>query len=151
MKSLAAYTVATFVIGIGDRSDENVMIKKTGELFHVDYETFGTSRSMFGVKRASTSCYFVPAFAEVLGGVGSPMYNKFLDTCVEAFNILRKNSTFLITIFSLMVGSGISELSVMEDIEYLRDNLMLPFSDTEAGNELKQIIEASRTKGKFYM
>ena len=67
-----------------------------------------------------------------------------------AYNILRKNSTFLITIFSLMVGSGISELSAMEDIDYLRDNLMLPFTDEEAGEKIKEVIESSRTTGKFY-
>ena len=56
----------------------------------------------------------------------------------------------LITIFSLMVGSGISELSVMEDIEYLRDNLMLSFSEEEAGIRLKEVEAVlRREKIKF--
>lgn len=51
-------------------------------------------------------------------------FRRFEDVCVEAFLILRRNSSLLVTLFSLMVSCGIPELQRDSDIAYLRDNLM---------------------------
>ena len=144
LRSCAGYCVAIFVLGIGDRKDDNIMLKKTGELFHIDFGQFsGHFTSKFGVTKIEPRFAFSPAFAHVLQGEESPLYARFVELSIQAFSVLRKNSSLLITMFSLMVGSGLTELSTMADISYLRSNLMTDVSDEEATNNLKKIIAES--------
>lgn len=50
--SCTAYSVVTLVLGIGDRHNDNVMLKKNGILFHIDFGHFlGNYKSFLGIRR----------------------------------------------------------------------------------------------------
>jgi len=123
--SLAGYCVATYVIGIGDRHNDNVMLSEDGHLFHIDFGHFlGNFKSKFGVKRERAPFVFTPDFAYVLGNKGSDDYEKFVQVCGEAYNVIRTSGQEFINLFQLMLSTGIPELTAAEDINWLRECLL---------------------------
>lgn len=67
-----------------------------------------------------------------------------------ALDTLRGNSRLLITLFILMLGTGIPELRKVEDLEFLKKQLYLGMPDAQAMAALDQLIrdsmDSTRTK-----
>ena len=143
LASCAAYCVATYVLGVGDRHNDNVMLTRDGKLFHIDFGHFlGHFKSKFGIEREKflkEGFLFTPAMATVIG----KKFVEFEETCTTAFNILRENANLLITMFSLMLSCGIPELQTSKDIEWMREKLLLDETPEVAAKTFKQALTDS--------
>jgi phosphatidylinositol-4,5-bisphosphate 3-kinase len=144
VRSCAGYCVATYVLGIGDRHNDNLMLTKDGRLFHIDFGHFlGNFKSKFGYKRERAPFVFTPAFAAVMGGEGAPAYRRFEALACSAYNVLRRHGHLLITLFYLMLASGLPELEDIKDMAWLQDKLMLTATDEEAAEHFRKQIKVS--------
>jgi hypothetical protein len=143
--SCAAYAVATYVLGIGDRHNDNVMMTKDGKLFHIDFGHFlGNFKTKYGYKRERAPFVFTQMMASLLGGrrVGA-RYRKFTDHCKAAFNILRRHTDMFLVLFSLMIGCQIPELKSHEDLLWIRNCMLVTESEEAAGNRFEKLIYES--------
>lgn len=149
--SCGGYCVATYVLGIGDRHNDNIMITESGNLFHIDFgHILGNYKSFMGISREWVPFVLTPDFLYVMGTSGkksSPNFQKFQDVCVKAYLALRHHTNLLIILFSMMLMTGMPQLTSREDIDYIREALTVGCSEDKAQRHLLDQIEICREKG----
>lgn len=145
--STAAYCVASYVLGLGDRHNDNLMITRSGHFFHIDFgHILGNFKSKLGVKRERAPFVFTPAMKCVIGN--EQQYQCFVDLCCDAYNILREHSMLLVSLFSLALPCNLPELQTEKDVMWLYDKLLIEASEEEAAAHLSKQLEVSlNTRG----
>lgn len=136
--SCAGYCVATYVLGIADRHSDNIMVKKTGQLFHVDFgHILGHFKEKFGIRRERVPFVLTNDFVHVINKgqtkKGQALeFQRFQNYCEQAFLVLRRHGSLILSLFAMMISTGLPELSSEKDLNYLRDTLVLEMSESEA-------------------
>lgn len=107
VKSCAGYCVITYLLGIGDRHLDNIMLTRDGHLFHVDFGyIFGRDPKPLPPPMRLTK--------EMIDGMGGPEsnnYKRFKSYCCQAYNILRKSANLVLNLLNLMRDAGIEALA----------------------------------------
>lgn len=138
--SLAFWTVVTYLLGVGDRHLENIMIRDDGVLFHIDYGF------VFG---ADSTASFVRLDKNLIEGLGgNDMYEAFKARCCEIYCCLRRHVNFicacllrLATIRPPIKGYDFTP----EFIErFVTDRFLLGQTEEEAKEAFSNIIDSSR-------
>ncbi|KAH8409752.1 hypothetical protein KR222_004019 [Zaprionus bogoriensis] len=127
--SCAGYCVATYVLGVADRHSDNIMVKRNGQLFHIDFgHILGHFKQKFGVRRERVPFVLTHDFVYVInkGCVDreAQEFCRFQELCERAFLILRKHGCLILSLFSMMISTGLPELSSEKDLNYLRETLV---------------------------
>lgn len=151
--SCAGYCVATYVLGIGDRHNDNIMIRETGQLFHIDFGHFlGNFKRKLGINRERVPFILTYDFVHVIqqGRTNnSEKFERFREYCEWAYKILCRNGTLFVNLFAMMKAAGLPELTSFKDIQYLKDSLALGKSEDEALKNFKvKFNEALRESWK---
>uniref|UniRef100_M4BN39 phosphatidylinositol 3-kinase n=1 Tax=Hyaloperonospora arabidopsidis (strain Emoy2) TaxID=559515 RepID=M4BN39_HYAAE len=130
VKSVAGYCVLTYLLGIGDRHLDNLMMKAEGHMFHIDFGfVFGADPKPYPPPFKLTK-----EMVEGMGGPTSEHYQKFTTYCCQAYNWLRKSADLILNLLSLMADSGIEELSANPATTLLKveEKFRLDLTDEQA-------------------
>ena len=85
MQSASLYCILTYLLGVGDRHLDNIMISQSGLLFHID---FGYILGK-DPKYSSTHIKIAPEIMNAIGGKKSKNYKKFKEYCANIYAHLR--------------------------------------------------------------
>eukprot|EP00826_Nyctotherus_ovalis_P064022 TRINITY_DN9387_c0_g1_i2.p1 TRINITY_DN9387_c0_g1~~TRINITY_DN9387_c0_g1_i2.p1 ORF type:complete len:464 (-),score=140.79 TRINITY_DN9387_c0_g1_i2:1947-3218(-) len=157
LHSTAGYCVATYILGIGDRHPDNIMVSRDGFLFHIDFGHFlGHTKKILWFNRERDPFVFTPDIARFINGrsyvvekgseyekEGTKAFEKFQRLCCAGYNCARKYGHKLINIFLIMLSAGIPELTSETDIAFLRDRLSMEITDEEASEKFIREIDAA--------
>jgi phosphatidylinositol 4-kinase len=102
-QSLAAYGIVSYLLGLKDRHNGNIMIDTRGHLINID---FGFAMGMrpgheFSFERAPFK--FTKEYVQVLGGVDSDCYKEFERLFVAGFEEARKHSQIALGLVEIMM------------------------------------------------
>lgn len=139
VRSCAGYCVITYILGVGDRHLDNLLLAPDGHFFHAD----------FGFILGRDPKPFAPAvklsreMVDAMGGTGSEQFRAFKQYCFLAFSALRKSSNLILNLFSLMVDANIPDIRLEPDKAVLkvRDRFHLDMTEEEALRLFARIID----------
>lgn len=143
VKSCAGYCVITYILGIGDRHLENILLLPTGQMFHIDFGwAFGNDPKPFTSPMRITKEMIIG-----MGGRDSPGFRKFRGYCCQAYKVLRSHANLILNLLGLMVDAGIPDLSIRQDphkvLKEVQDKFHLELNDERADASLLLLIDQS--------
>ncbi|KAJ3222579.1 Phosphatidylinositol (PI) 3-kinase [Clydaea vesicula] len=141
IRSCAGYCVITYILGVGDRHLDNLMLTKQGNLFHIDFG-FILGRDPKPFPPPMKLC---KEMVEAMGGKLSSKFQDFKDYCFIAFNNLRKSSNLFLNLFNLMVDANITDIAIEPDKAVLKvqEKFRLDLTDEEAIQFFQVLINES--------
>ena len=98
IKSTAAYCVITYLLGIGDRHLDNILITDEGRLFHIDF-SFILGKDP---KPMAPEIRLTQEMVNSLGGENSKSFKKFKNYCSLCYDSIRRRPNIFINLLYLM-------------------------------------------------
>ncbi|XP_076748531.1 phosphatidylinositol 3-kinase 59F isoform X2 [Xylocopa sonorina] len=143
VRSCAGYCIITYVLGVGDRHLDNLLLTTSGKLFHIDFG-YILGRDP---KPLPPPMKLSKEMVEAMGGVGSEHYHEFRKQCYTAFLHLRRHANLILNLFSLMVDASVPDIALEPDkaVKKVQDKLRLDLSDEEAVHYVHNLLDLSVT------
>lgn len=146
--SCAAYCVMTYLLGVGDRHLDNIMVNNEGYLFHIDY---GFIIGSDPKPMTYPSMRITSDMVDAIGGPKSQYYSDFVRLSKDIHLCLQKRLPCFYTMLKLLVtikppiqGDKITEKSLINE---LTSRFMYGESYEQAG--LRLSVHISNSSGSY--
>jgi len=143
IRSCAGYCVITYLLGVGDRHLDNLMLTKSGKLFHIDFG-YILGRDP---KPLPPPMKLSKEMVEAMGGVHSEHYQQFRKLCYTTFLHLRRHANLILNLFALMCDASVPDIALEPDktVRKVQDKFRLDLNDEEALRYMQNLIDVSAT------
>ncbi|EHY51910.1 phosphatidylinositol-4- kinase [Exophiala dermatitidis] len=144
VKSMAAYSVISYLLQFKDRHNGNIMVDDKGHILHIDFG-FCFDIAPGGVKFERAPFKLTPEMIAVMGGddpATSQPYRWFEELTIKAFLASRQYCDKLSHIVELMLDSGLPCFKP-ETMRNFKNRFVLDRSDREAAEFMLACIKKS--------
>lgn len=149
-KSLAAYSVISYILQLKDRHNGNILIDSAGHIVHIDFG-FMLSNSPGSMGFEAAPFKLTQEYVDVLGGVDSAAFKVFKDKMKEAFQALRRDAERIVMLVELMGRESRMPCysgGVVSVVATLRARFVLEKSKEEAALWVEDLI--AKSVGSYY-
>lgn len=141
VKSCAGYCVITYLLGVGDRHLDNLLLSPNGKFWHADFGyILGRDPKPFPPLMKLPIQVIVG-----MGGLNHENFNIFRNYCFITYTTLRKNSNLILNLFLLMLDANIPDIQIdpQRAIEKVQEKFCLEMSEEEAILHFQNLINDS--------
>ncbi|KAI1873164.1 uncharacterized protein JN550_003417 [Neoarthrinium moseri] len=142
VKSMAAYSIVSFLLQFKDRHNGNIMIDDAGHILHIDFG-FCFDIAPGGVKFERAPFKLTSEMLAVMGGsTDHQAFQWFEELCVKAFLAARPYAEKLSQIVLLMMDSGLPCFKP-ESVKHFKERFVLDRNEREAALFVRDLIKKS--------
>ena len=148
VKSMAGYSIVSYLLAIKDRHNGNIMLDNKGHIIHID---FGFVFGLAPGKAASlekSPWKMTDELIEVMGGPDSNLTIQYKSLMTQAFKAARKHKDELIGLMEIMTYK-----SNFPSFKYnprakqdFVERLMLDVEDSRIQDKMEELFESSRNE-----
>jgi len=128
VKSMAAYSVITYLLNIKDRHNGNLLIDAEGHIIHIDFGFFFTNSPGGNIEFEKAPFKLTWELADVMGGPDSNAFRLFRRLCGQAYAeaCAHRNKIMLMVEFMMMGNESLPCFRGGADLtlEQLRERFM---------------------------
>ncbi len=149
-RSLAAYSIISYVLQLKDRHNGNILLDNFGHIIHIDFG-FMLSNSPGSMGFEAAPFKMTQDYVDVLGGVGAPAFDAFKTLCKQAFQALRKEAERIVMLVEMMGRASkmpCFAAGVAHAVSALRARFVLHLSRDEAETFVEDLI--TKSVGSYY-
>nr|XP_031861737.1 uncharacterized protein CI109_002970 [Kwoniella shandongensis]KAA5528809.1 hypothetical protein CI109_002970 [Kwoniella shandongensis] len=139
IQSMAAYSVACYILQIKDRHNGNIMIDGDGHIVHIDFG-FLFDIGPGGIKFEPNSFKLNHEMVALMGGRESQGYKMFTELTVKAFLAIRPHADQLVDTVHLMLGTGLPSFKGEPTIARLKNRFQLQLGERQAAEYMMGVI-----------
>ncbi|KAI0648895.1 atypical/PIKK/PI3K protein kinase [Trametes meyenii] len=136
VRSCAGYCVMTYLLGVGDRHLDNLLLAPDGHFFHVDFG-YILGRDP---KPLAPPVKICKEMVDAMGGVQSVHYQRFKSFCFTAFSILRKSANLILNLVTLMVDANIPHIKQRDVHEQVLGKFCLEMTEEQAIEHFERLL-----------
>ncbi|OTA64720.1 phosphatidylinositol 3 [Hypoxylon sp. EC38] len=142
VKSMAAYSIISFLLQFKDRHNGNIMIDDAGHILHIDFG-FCFDIAPGGMKFERAPFKLTGEMLAVMGGsTDHQAFKWFEELCIKSFLACRPHAEKLSQIVLLMMESGLPCFKP-ESVRYFKERFVLERTEREAAEFVRDLVRKS--------